>query len=198
MPERFLTETIVANTAGDNSKIAQQRSDVCEIGGSAAQLFATGKKIPEKFAEADDDGARGGRWIWHIQRRSAKGVVNRSMAALRTPCTDGIAWATGERGLLVAKATGYGFGFSRDCNCSANFNSRSASSAWPRSRYAWPSKWCGMPLLGSMEMARCKARMASCVSPFFWSTLPRRMYGPVEVASSQMERWRSFSASSNL
>jgi hypothetical protein len=94
-------------------------------------LFAAGKKIPEKFAEADDDGARGGRWIWHFQRRSARGVVNRSMAALGT---DGIACATGERGRLVAKATGYGFGFSRDCNCSANFNSRSASSAWPRSR----------------------------------------------------------------
>ena len=34
--------------------------------------------------------------------------------------------------------------------------------------------------------------------PFFSSTFPIRMYGPVEVASSQMERCSSLSASSNF
>src|SRR5258708_13004904 len=45
-------------------------------------------------------------------------------------------------------------------------------------------------LLGSMARARCKARTARAVSPFFSSTFPIRMYGPVEVASSQMDRCR--------
>jgi len=50
MPERFLTEAIIANPAGDDSGIAEQRGDVGEIRGSATELFAAGEKIPEKFA----------------------------------------------------------------------------------------------------------------------------------------------------
>jgi hypothetical protein len=58
MPKRFLTEAIVTNTAGNDAGIAEQRRDVCEIRGSAAELFALREKVPEKFTEADYDGAR--------------------------------------------------------------------------------------------------------------------------------------------
>ena len=64
MPKRFLAETIIADAAGDDAGIAEQRGDVREICGSAAELFTAGEKIPEEFAEADDDGARGGHsWL---------------------------------------------------------------------------------------------------------------------------------------
>src|SRR6266550_5879052 len=48
-----------------------------------------------------------------------------------------------------------------------------------------------MGLLGSMAMARCKARTARAVSPFFSRTFPIRMYGPVDVASA---RWSAAAA----
>ena len=57
VPERFLTEAIIADTAGDDAGVTEESSDVGEIGGSAAELFAFGEKIPEEFAEAYDDGA---------------------------------------------------------------------------------------------------------------------------------------------
>ena len=59
MPESFLTEAIVTDAAGDDAGVAEDRGDVGEIGWSAAKLLAGGEKIPEKFAESDDDGARG-------------------------------------------------------------------------------------------------------------------------------------------
>src|SRR5215467_663256 len=60
VPERLLPQVIVADAAGDHGAIAQQSSDVGEVCGSAAKLLAAREKIPEKFAEADDDGARRG------------------------------------------------------------------------------------------------------------------------------------------
>ena len=57
VPERFLAESIIADTAGDDAGVTEESSDVGEIGGSAAQLFAFGEKIPKEFAEAYDDGA---------------------------------------------------------------------------------------------------------------------------------------------
>ena len=58
MPECFLTEAVVTDPAGNDAGIAEQRRDVCEIRGSAAELFALREKVPEKFTEADYDGAR--------------------------------------------------------------------------------------------------------------------------------------------
>ena len=55
-----------------------------------------------------------------------------------------------------------------------------------------------MALPGSMLMARCSARTANSVSPFFSRTFPIKMYGPLEFASSQMERSSILSASSNF
>ena len=40
MPERFLTEAVITDTAGHDAGIAEQRRDVREIRGSATELFA--------------------------------------------------------------------------------------------------------------------------------------------------------------
>ena len=72
VPESFLAETIISDAAGNDAGIAEERCDVSEIGGSAAELFASWEKIPQEFAEADDDGARnwgaGAHW-WVAWRK---------------------------------------------------------------------------------------------------------------------------------
>jgi Holliday junction DNA helicase RuvA len=51
---RFLAEQVLADTAGGDSVIAEQRRDVGEVGGRPAELSARGKQIPEQLPQADD------------------------------------------------------------------------------------------------------------------------------------------------
>src|SRR5579859_215008 len=84
-------------------------------------------------------------------------------------------FAKSDRRELSHGRAAQGFVFWLCSSWPANLSSRSASSFFPKSRYACPNRWCGIGLLGSIASARCSARTASCVSPFFSSTLPSRM-----------------------
>jgi hypothetical protein len=57
---------IIRTAAYSNAAITEHRGDVGEIGGSTTELFAGWEKVPEEFAEADDDGARDWRASAHI------------------------------------------------------------------------------------------------------------------------------------
>src|ERR1700730_8298406 len=171
-----------------------------EIRGPQAQAFQTAsRRAPQRVTtDAARNNALVAEQSGHVREdggRSAK------LLAFREHVPEQLAQADSDVVLIRHRKLGnrhYGLVFWRSSSCAATLSSRSASSLRPSSRYACPRRWCGIGLLGSMASARCKVRIASSVSPFFSSTLPNRIYGPVEEESSQMDRCSSFSASSNF
>src|SRR5262245_61792388 len=76
VPQRLLTEAIVADTAGHDGAVAEQGSDISKICGSAAELLSFGKKVPQKFAEANHQRARIIVGIWRRHRLANVRVSN--------------------------------------------------------------------------------------------------------------------------
>jgi len=133
-------EFIIAHSAGNHSPVTSRFENVGKIRGSAAELFARGQHLPQKFAES---------------------TTMRLFSSELAPTS--------------------GFRLCCTATVSASFSSRSASPVLPNSG-SLSKQVMRDGIVGIHGSARCKARTARAVSPFFSSTFPIRMYGPVSMS----------------
>jgi len=204
---------VVTDTAGNDAGIAEQRRDVREIRGSAAELFALRKRSQRSSPRPTTMDAEFERETW-ISQKQKIGEKNRSLdrppeGPEKTERADVRAMALKEnlqheddrhrrRYELGGRKSWLELRIFARLELFGEFEFALGVFGAAKFAVSLAEKVMRDVVVGVHGNRALAERDRQLRFSFFLQKLAEEKYGPVEVASSQMERCKSFSASSNF